>query len=267
MPLIAANQTNLYYEMSGTGEPLVFIHGLGSSTRDWEPQVAEFSKSYQVITLDLRGHGRSDKPAGPYQMAMFAADTAGLLAGLGVRPAHIVGISLGAAVAFQFALDYPERVRTLTIVNSGPSLGGTPQQAEAEVNRRVGIVQQMGMRAMGQALSPNLFPKPEHAALREKFNESWAENDPQAYIAATRSMLGWDVTARLGAITCPVLVIAADGDYTPVAAKEACVKLLPNARLRVIPDAHHATPIERPEAFNAALAEFLAENGGAAKEG
>jgi 3-oxoadipate enol-lactonase len=260
MPKVASNQVNLYYEVSGAGQPLVFIHGLGSSTRDWEFQVSEFSKSYQVITIDLRGHGRSDKPAGPYQMSMFAADLAGLLRALGVGSAHIVGISLGGAVAFQFAIDYPARVKTLVIANSAPALGGTPEQAAQEVGRRVGIVQQHGMRAMGQALGPSLFPKPEHAGRRETFVERWAENDPQAYIEATRSMLGWDVTAQLGSIMCPTLIIAADQDYSPVALKEAYIKLMPNAQLVVIPDAHHATPMEEPQKFNAALARFLAEH-------
>ncbi len=259
MPTIATHQTKLYHEVSGAGQPVVLIHGLGSSTRDWDAQVPEFARSYQVITVDLRGHGRSAKPAGPYQMALFAADLESLLQALGIASAHIVGLSLGGAVAFQFALDYPSRVRSLVLVNTGPTLGGTPEQAQQEIARRVGIVQQMGMRAMGQALAPNLFPKPEHAALRDTFIERWAENDPQAYIEATRSMLGWDVTARLGAITCPVLVIASDQDYTPVSAKEAYLKFLPNARLAVIPDAHHAVTMERPEAFNPVLAQFLAE--------
>jgi len=115
------------------------------------------------------------------------------------------------------------------------------------------------MRAMGQALSPNLFPKPEQASLRETFVERWAANDPQAYIEATRSMLGWDVTDRLGSITCPVLVIGSDQDYGPLAAKEAYRQLMPHARLAVIPDAHHAVPMERPEAFNSVLLQFLAE--------
>jgi 3-oxoadipate enol-lactonase len=262
MPMLATNQTNLYYEVSGEGQPVVLIHGLGSSTRDWESQVSELSKSHQVITLDLRGHGRSDKPAGPYQIPMFAADLAGLLQALGIFSAHLAGLSLGGGVAFQFALDYPSRVRSLTLVNTAPALGGAPEQAEQEIARRVGIVQQLGMRAMGQALSPNLFPKPEQAALRETFVERWAANDPQAYIEATRSMLGWDVTARLGAITCPVLVIASDQDYRPVSAKEAYLKLMPNARLAVIPDAHHAVPMERPEAFNPLLAQFISEQDG-----
>ncbi|MGA7192424.1 MAG: alpha/beta hydrolase [Anaerolineales bacterium] len=169
MPKISINNINLYYEKSGQGAPLLFIHGLGSSTQDWESQVKEFSKNYQVIVFDLRGHGQSDKPAGPYSMALFASDTAGLLNALGIKSAHIVGISLGGAVAFQLAIDSPSLVKTLTIVNSAPSLGGTPEQAKAEIDRRVSIVKQMGMRAMGEALVPNLFPKPEHEVLRRSF--------------------------------------------------------------------------------------------------
>lgn len=261
MPKQLTNQIQLYYEAHGEGQPLVLIHGLGSSTRDWEAQVPEFSRGYRVITFDLRGHGRSDKPAGPYSLPMFAADVAGLLEVLGTAPAHIAGISLGGGVGLQFALDYPDKVKTLTIINSGPALGGTPEQAQQEIDRRVGIVRQLGMRAMGEALSPALFPKPEHAALRQSFVERWAENDPEAYIAATRSMLGWNVVERLGELRCPVLVVSADQDYSPVAAKEAYVKLIPDARLVVIPDAHHGTPMERPEAFNAVLGEFLAAHG------
>ena len=76
---------------------------------------------------------------------------------------------------------------------------------------------------------------------------------------ATRSLDGFDVTDKLGSIRCPTLIISADQDYTPVAVKEAYVKLMPNARLVVIPDARHGTPIEKPAEFNAALMEFLAQ--------
>jgi len=256
MPLVSANHINLYYESHGDGPPLVFIHGLGSSTLDWESQIPAFP-SYQVITFDLRGHGRPDKPPGPYSLPMMAADLAGLLQALDIPSAHVVGISLGGGVALQFAIDYPAMVKTLTVVNSGPALGGTPEQAQMEIDRRVGIVQQLGMRAMGVALAPNLFPKPEHAALREKFIARWAENDPTAYIEATRSMLGWNVMEQLGTIQCPTLILAADQDYSPVAAKEAYVSLIPHAELVVIPETHHAIPMEEPEKFNAALKQFL----------
>ena len=112
---------------------------------------------------------------------------------------------------------------------------------------------------MGQNLAPNLFPEPEHASLREAFIERWAENDPNAYIEATRSMLGWDVNSQLSTICCPTLIIASDQDYSPVAVKKAYAELMPNAQFTVIANAHHAVPIERPQEFNAVLAQFLAQ--------
>lgn len=258
MPKVSTNGIHLYYEEHGGGNPLVFIHGLGSSTQDWEAQVSEFSTSFRVITVDLRGHGKTDKPPGPYSIPMMATDLSGLFQSLHLPSAHIVGLSLGGAVAFQFVLDYPATVKTLTIVNSGPSLGVTLEEAKQEVERRVGIVQQLGMKAMGEALSPALFPKPEQAVLRETFVKRWAENDPKAYIEATRSILGFNVTAKLGSIKCPTLILTSDQDYTPVSIKESYAKLIPAAQLVVIQGAHHALPMEEPEKFNKALGEFLA---------
>lgn len=259
MPQLEVNGIQLYYERHGQGTPLLFIHGLGSSTDDWEAQVGHFAPRYQVITFDLRGHGRSAKPDGPYSLPLFAADTAGLLQALGGAAAHVVGVSLGGGVAFQLALDAPALVRSLTIVNSTPALVGSPEAIRQEIDRRVGIVRLVGMRAMGEALSPSLFPSPEHTALRQAFVERWAANDPEAYVAATLAMVGWSVRDQLGAIHCPTLVIAADQDYSPVAVKEEYVALMPDARLVVIPGAHHAVPVEKPEEFNAVLDAFLAE--------
>jgi 3-oxoadipate enol-lactonase len=259
VPSLPINDVSLHYEITGQdkGQPLVFIHGLGSSTRDWESQVPEFSRSYEVITFDLRGHGQSDKPVEPYTIPMFAADTADLLSALGVETAHLVGVSLGGGVAFQLAIDYPQLVKTMTIVNSAPFMPGSPEQIRQEMDRRTAIVQQMGMRAMGEALAPNLFPRPEQARLRQTFVERWAENGRRAYIEAMLSMAGWDVLNKVGSILCPTLVIASDHDYSPLEIKEAYVKLMPNAELVAIHDAHHAVPLEAPEEFNAVLAAFL----------
>ena len=239
---------------------MVFIHGLGSSARDWEFQAAEFSKAYRVITFDLRGHGQSDKPAGPYSMALFAADTAGLLRALGIDNAHVVGLSLGGGVAFQLAVDAPQMVKTLVIVNSAPELVVRSFRERLVVWQRLAIVRLLGMRKMGEVLSQRLFVKPEQAALRETFVARWAENDPRAYLAALRAMVGWSVTARLGSIQCPTLVIASDQDYTPLSLKEAYTAQMPKARLVVIPDARHALPVEKPGPFNLALQEFLAKH-------
>jgi len=135
MHLIDCDGVNLYYEEQGSGPPLLFIHGLGSSARDWDQQIPEFSsRGYRVIAFDLRGHGQSDKPPGPYTLPLFAADTAALLERLGVdpaNPAHVVGVSLGGGVAFQLAIDRPALVKTLTIVNSAPAAGTSPAVGEA----------------------------------------------------------------------------------------------------------------------------------------
>jgi pimeloyl-ACP methyl ester carboxylesterase len=260
MPKIQSNGINLYYEIHGEGQPLVLIHGLGSSTRDWEYQVQEFSKAYKVITFDLRGHGQSDKPAGPYSMSMFAADTIGLLRGLGIDRAHVVGLSLGGGVAFQLAVDAPQMLKTLTIVNSTPELIVRSFKDRLMVWQRIAIVKLLGMRKMGEVLSKRLFIKPEHDALRQIFVTRWAENDQRAYLDAMRALVGWSVTAQIGSIQCPTLVISADQDYSPVPVKEEYTAKIPGAQLVVIPDSRHATPVEHPEQFNLVLQKFLAEH-------
>ena len=115
MPKLAVQDIDLYYEISGQGQPLLFIHGLGSSTRDWERQATFFSRHYQVITFDLRGHGKSDKPPGPYSVELFTADTAGLIESLGIGQTHVVGLSMGGMIAFQLALKASELVSSMVI--------------------------------------------------------------------------------------------------------------------------------------------------------
>lgn len=249
----------IYYEVTGTGDPIVLIHGLGSSTRDWEPQVSYFAPRYQVVTVDLRGHGRSARPPGPYSIALFAADVAAVIKTLGIAPAHIVGISLGGMVAFQLAVSDPACVRSLVIVNSGPEFAVMGDAGRQEVEQRIQVVRAMGMRAMGEALAPRLFPKEDQAELRQVFVERWAENDPQAYCDALGAFIGWSVSDHLDAIQCPVLAISADQDYTPVAMKEAYVARLANAKLVVIEDSRHAVSLEQAQAFNEAVETFLAQ--------
>lgn len=258
MPVQHLDGVDLYYEVIGQGQPLVFIHGLGSSSRDWPDQVAFFSDRYRVIVLDLRGHGRSSKPPGPYSIPLMAADTARLVEALGAAPAHIVGISMGGMVAFQLAASRPDLLRSLVIVNSGPEFVVRTWQDRKQVVQRFLVARLFGMRKTGEVLSQRLFPKPEQAELRATFVERWAENDPHAYRAAMQAIVGWSVADRLPDIHCPTLVIASDEDYTPVASKKAYVERMPSAKLVVIDDARHGVPVERPAAFNAALDAFLA---------
>ncbi|HSW12444.1 MAG TPA: alpha/beta hydrolase [Solimonas sp.] len=260
MPTSTINGIALYHEVRGSGEPLLLIHGLGSSALDWEEQLDFFSRSYRVIAFDLRGHGRSDKPQGPYSIRQFSDDAAALLRQLDVSSAHVVGLSLGGAIAFQLALDHPGLARTLTIVNSGPELILRTLSERFAIGLRFVIVPLFGLPTMGRMISKRLFPDPASDGVRRKFEERFAGNQTRPYLDSLRALVGWSVTARLGEIRCPVLVVTADQDYTPVSLKEAYVAQLPDARLCVVPDSRHALPMERPAAFNQMLAGFLGEH-------
>lgn len=256
MPKITLNAIELFYEIHGTGEPLLLIHGLGSSSRDWEYQLPAFTEHYQVITCDVRGHGQSAKPPGPYNVPMFADDIIQLMQALDIAPAHVLGISMGGMIAYQMAVDHPEMVKSLIAVNCNPELPVRNFKDRLAIWQREIIVQLIGMRKMGQVLSERLFIKPDQEKLRQIFVQRWAENDPKAYLAAMRAIVGWSVVAELPKLTMPVLVIAADQDYSFVDDKTAYIPLMPNAQMLVIEDSRHATPVERPEAFNQAVLSF-----------
>ncbi len=258
MATIHINAIDTYYEVTGEGEPLLLIHGLGSSLRNWELQVDYFAEKYRVITYDLRGHGRSSKPPGPYSMRGFAEDAAALLTGLEAAPAHVVGISMGGMIAFELAVRYPDLLKSLVIVNSVPDMRLTSPREYLEMWPRFLILKALGVRRMGVALGVRLFPKPEQGETRRVFVERWAQNDKRAYEESLRAVLGWSVEARLGEICCPALVIAADRDYWPLDVKRAYVSRMPDARLSVIVDAHHAVAVEKPDEFNRILDDFLA---------
>ena len=258
MPYLQLQDLALYYEVTGDGPPLLLIHGLGSSCRDWEKQVEPFAKEYRIITLDLRGHGLSGKPPGPYSIRMFAEDTVALIRKLNIAPLHVVGISMGGMVAFELGVRFPELLRSMVIVNSYPETRVETLQERAQVWRRFLFLELLGMRGTGVMLGSRLFPKREQRDLRELFVIRWSENDKRAYRESLSAVLNWDVEQHLGEITCPVLVIASDQDYMPLEEKRAYVEKIPNAELVVIEDARHAVTAEKPEQFNTILGEFLA---------
>ena len=261
MPMITVNGLDVFYEARGTGDSVLLVHGLGSSTEDWEPQVDALARAFTVVAYDVRGHGRTDKPAGAYSVSQFAADAAALITTLALAPVHVVGLSMGGMIAFQLAADHPELVRSLVIVNSGPEMVPRTVREKLGIVQRRFIVRLMGMRKMGEVLAEKLLPGAEHAVRRGLFADRWARNDKDAYLRALSALVGWSVTARLPAIRQPVLVVAADQDYTPVAWKQWYTSLMPNATLAVIPGSRHMMPVERPQLFHDALFPFLAAAG------
>jgi 3-oxoadipate enol-lactonase len=177
---------------------------------------------------------------------------------------HVVGLSMGGMIGFQLAADRPELVRSLVIVNSGPEMVLRRFRDRFAIWQRRMIVRMLGMRAWGSVLADRLLPKREHASLRTVFVDRWARNDKAAYLRALSALVGWTVTAKLPGITCPVLVVSADQDYTPLAWKEQYTALMPNARMAVIPDSRHMMPVERPSEFHDVLIPFLAGQSAAA---
>lgn len=257
MPYLSVDGTRLYYEETGSGTPLLFIHGLGSSGRDWDSQVDHFADRYRVLRMDLRGHGHSETTPGPYFVPQFSRDVAVLLRKMEAVPAHIVGLSMGGMVAFELAADAPRLVRSLVVTNSvADTRLHTWREVWFYVSRRT-AVQLLGMRRVGQMLAKRLFVKPDQEELRRKFVRRWAANDKQAYLWSVDAIMRWSILDRLDRITAPTLLLASDEDYTPVAAKNRLAARLPNATLQVFEDARHALPVEHPEPFNGAVEGFF----------
>ncbi len=257
MPSARVNGIELHYEVAGEGPPLLFLHGLGSSGEDWKRQAPAFTDRFRVITCDVRGHGASAKPPGPYSVPLFAKDTAELLKHLAAAPAHVVGLSMGGMIAFQLAVNAPELVRSMTIVNSGPAMILRTFKERFPITLRFFIVRCFGLRAFAKQLVARLFPKPEQEDLRQEFASRIGQNDKRAYLNSLRALVGWSVQDRIGEIRCPTLIISSDHDYTPVSRKEEYARLIPGAEVKVIADSWHAAPMDRPQDLNALLAEFL----------
>ena len=257
MPYVLVNGINVSYQIYGEGQPLLFIHGLGSCGKDWEQQISTFSEKYQVIVYDVRGSGESDKPSGPYSIQLFARDCAELLQVLGMDQVNVVGISMGAMIALQIAIDYPQLVKSLVVVNTGAELMVRNFKDLYLLWQRILIIRILGMRRLGKVLSKRLFPKPEQATLRELFVERCSQNEPYAYRETLKSLVGWSVVDGLDQIVCPTLIVAAEHDYTPLNEKEVFLAKIPEVHLEVMEDSHHAAPMEKPEEFNRLLDKFL----------
>ena len=248
----------LAYGEAGSGPPLVMIHGLGGSRDDWTLQIEDFSTHYRLIRPELRGHGQSPRPPGPYRVELFAADVAMLMMRLEARPAHVVGLSLGGAVAMQLALDYPELVRSLTLVNTASHFISPDWRQRLMGVRRFAALYLGGMEKVAQDVAGRLFPLLEQAAIRSEAIARLTANDPVAYRNALWAVARFNVTDQLPSIACPALVVSGDRDYAvPLASKERLAECIPGCRLEVIGDSGHATPLDQAEAFNQVVLQFL----------
>lgn len=261
MPFLALNDIKIFYEESCTAEnsydmeTILFLHGLGSCGQDWQDQVDFFSKNFRCITVDLRGHGKSDR-AVPCDIPTLAADVISLIKFLEIPALHLVGISLGGMVAFQIAVEKPELLRSLTVVNALPELVLRGLKQHWMFYSRILLVKFLGMKIFAKVLARKLFPQKNQQELRRKFSKNFLQNDKKFYLTLLESMMGWSVVNRLRSITCKTLFIAAEHDYTTLSDKKFFAQKI-GAKIVEIKNSHHAVPFEKPEEFNKILQDFL----------
>lgn len=262
MPAALLDGVRIAYVDAGAGEVLVLLHGVGDSSADWEEQLPLFSTCFRVIAPDLRGYGASERRP-PFTVERHAADVWALLERLGIEDFDLVGHSMGSAVALQMAVEQPQRVRRLVVANALPSFRADTPAKYLLFLRRWLLMAVFGPRRLSASIARSLFPRPDQAALRARVAQRGGDNDRGVYLATIRGLLDWSVEDRLARLTMPVLVLASEFDYFPRAEAERFAARIPGARLQLFARAHHALPLERPEAFNAALLAFLQPAGAA----
>lgn len=262
MPKIKVRDIEMYHELHGKGTPVVLIGGLAGDARAWARQIEILAKSYQVLAFDNRGTGRSDCPDLPYTTKLFAEDTVGLMDALNLPSAHVIGRSMGGAIAQEMAIHFPDRVRRLIIT---ASFGKMDRYGARILENIMEVVRTQGYREAAKHQSLFFFPpsyfnahEEEMDALEEVLADS---NRPvHAYVNSTMACLGHDALDRLGQIECPTLVLAGEEDVLcSLDCSREIAKRVPGAELRVLKGASHFFLIQRFEETMGHILEFLKE--------
>jgi 3-oxoadipate enol-lactonase len=248
------------HELAGEGEPLVLVHSLGANQAMWRDQVPAFATRYRVLTYDICGFGGTAGPVeGEYSVALFAQDLYQLIKELGLTPALLVGHGLGAQVALELAMRRPEAVKGLVLSGSAAGVAPTPTAVERR-QRALALLEanevaQVALETATASFSPGFAAA--HPDRFAGFVEIERANDPAQVASVLRAVLGPRSAWGLHRLACPVLVLAGEADaFVPREAAEAAAAAIPGARFVALPGGH-MTPIEAPDAFNAAVLEFL----------
>jgi 3-oxoadipate enol-lactonase len=244
---------------AGAGRPIVFIHGLGWNLSLWHPELARLGDRYHIVAGDTRGHGGSDAPAGPYDIAMFAADWAALMDAMGLRDACVVGLSQGGMIAQRLAAERADLVAALVLVATACD---SDPAAEAAMEARITAMQTDGAEASAMLAAQGIFSPGFREGRPDELARfiAWRVTMPMAPIAAaTRAAFGMDLKPLLPRITAPTLVISgAEDRLTPPPRQAELAALIPGAELASVAASGHIIPAEQPAAFAAMLDAFLA---------
>jgi len=235
----------------------LLLHGLGSCGEDWALQLPTLLPCYTVLAPDLRGQGDSPMSAGWPGIADLAGDVLDLLDRLQIGSAHVVGLSLGGAVALQLAADAPVRLRSLVAVNSFARLRATRGSLRRGLERTwlaaTGRMDELGRRVAG-----GLFPDAGQEAFRAAAAARLAGNRPLTYIKLLTAVGRFDLRPRLGEIQAPTLVVVGEQDTTvPLSCKLELAARIPGARVVQFAGSRHVTPLDAADRFNLRLLEFL----------
>jgi aminoacrylate hydrolase len=251
----------VYYEVHGQGdETVVLSAGLGGSGAFFAPQMAALTARYRVVLYDQRGTGRSDRALpSPYGVGHMAGDVAAVIEAVG-GPAHLVGHAAGGLAGLQLAVDRPELLRSLSVINGW----SRPDPHIARCFRtRISLLNDSGPEAYVHAQPLFLYPAnwiSEHASrlAEEEHHHIAGFQGRENMLARINALLAFDIDDRLGEITAPVLVSAsADDMLVPSLCSERLAQRLPNATLDIVPWGGHAFTATAPDAFNSTLLAFL----------
>lgn len=261
MPYAKNSGVSIYWEEHGKGDPLLLIMGLGYTLEMWHRTVPLLSARYRTIVFDNRGVGRSDVPPGPYSIPAMAADAAAVLDSAGVKRAHVFGISMGGMIAQEFALQYPERVRSLIL---GCTSHGGPEAvlADAEVLKSVAeraiMSPEDGIRAMVSFIYDAGTPRErieEDLVIRRRTYPSI-----QGYLGQLQAIFAYESRTRLSQLRAPTLVLHGESDrLVPPENGRRLARLISDARLEMLSGASHIFPTDQPEKSHQAILNFLAE--------
>ena len=263
MTLVRLNDIQMAYTDTGTGRPVMFIHGYPFNRSLWNQQVASLSSSYRVIVPDLRGFGETDASAGPATMNQMAQDVALLLDHLGIARATIASLSMGGYVALAFYKQLSSRVRALILADTRATADNEDAKQTREQQAQKALSE--GMAGIADAMLPKLLT-PETVSKRpdvvKRVRDMMLKTKPEGAAAALRGMAAReDQTELLGRISVPTLILVGiDDAITPVADSEKMHQSIAGSQLVVLENAGHVSNLERPDEFNAAIHDFLSES-------
>jgi len=262
MPKITVRDVEVNYEEAGAGFPLVLVHGLNGDLTGWALIMPEFSKHYRTVAMDVRGHGGTSKPDQPYSIKGFSEDLYEFMQKLGIPKAHLFGLSMGGAIAQQFALDHPEMIRSLILVSTFSYVDNHARQAFLRLKSNLA---QGGYPAFFDEVVKLAFTPKYIAAnpgpIAELKMKRIAVNSPAAIGRATDACLTFNLKDQISKITLPTLVISGREDvFTPVHLAEQIHRSIRASEWKILEGVGHNLHIEAAPGLAQAVLNFLQRN-------